>query len=270
MLHLGAEDPVGLAELVDVLVEQRDVEAEADGDLGGVPAGDAAADDDGAARAARPAHRPAARRGRPPSASGGTRRPAGRSGRRPRTSGPAAAARGWPVSHGLVRDGGRARLQQRVGALAGGGEVEVGEERLVLAQPPVLLGDRLLDLEHHVGGGPDLVGGAEDGGSGGDVLLVRDGGADAGARAPRATWCPLRTSSCTPAGVMATRNSLFLTSRGMPTFTSITVLDSGVVLGSSPVGGRRERPWRTTHFVCTWEACRMLTEAARSTTAPPV
>src|SRR5882757_3716119 len=44
--------------------------------------------------------------------------------------------------------------------------------------------------------------------------------------APRSTttWCPLRTSSCTPAGVMATRNSLFLTSRGMPTFTSITVL----------------------------------------------
>lgn len=40
------------------------------------------------------------------------------------------------------------------------------------------------------------------------------------------TWWPWRTSSCTPAGVMATRNSLFLTSRGMPTFTSITVLGS--------------------------------------------
>jgi len=42
---------------------------------------------------------------------------------------------------------------------AGRGEVQVGEERLVLAQPVVLLGDRLLDLQHQVGGGPDLVGG---------------------------------------------------------------------------------------------------------------
>lgn len=38
------------------------------------------------------------------------------------------------------------------------------------------------------------------------------------------TSCPWATSSWTPAGVMATRNSLFLTSLGMPTFTTITVL----------------------------------------------
>src|SRR5688500_18624923 len=42
------------------------------------------------------------------------------------------------------------------------------------------------------------------------------------------SW-PLRTSSCTPAGVMATRYSWFLTSRGIPTFTAIK--------SSRPTGG---------------------------------
>src|SRR3954447_15048300 len=35
------------------------------------------------------------------------------------------------------------------------------------------------------------------------------------------TSCPCVTSSCTPEGVMATRYSWFLTSRGIPTFTGI-------------------------------------------------
>ncbi len=51
------------------------------------------------------------------------------------------------------------------------------------------------------------------------------------------TWWPWRTSSFTPAGVMATRNSLFLTSRGMPTFTSITVLVREVAGGIIPSCG---------------------------------
>lgn len=58
--------------------------------------------------------------------------------------------------------------------------MQVGEERLVLAEAVVLLGDRLLDLEEEVGGGPDLVGGGEDLRPGCDVLLVRDGGAGPG------------------------------------------------------------------------------------------
>ena len=37
--------------------------------------------------------------------------------------------------------------------------MEVGEEDLALAQPRVLLGERLLHLEHQLGGGPDLVDG---------------------------------------------------------------------------------------------------------------
>ncbi|GAA3497034.1 hypothetical protein GCM10019016_041350 [Streptomyces prasinosporus] len=39
----------------------------------------------------------------------------------------------------------------------------------------------LLDLEQQVGGGPDLVGGVQDLAARGDVLAVRDRGADAGA-----------------------------------------------------------------------------------------
>ncbi len=110
-----------------------------------------------------------------------------------------------------------------VGALAGGGQVEVGEEGLVLAETVVLLRDRLLDLQQQVRGGPDLVGGVED-------LAPAATYSSFGMADPRpasfsmTTWWPWRTSSCTPAGVIATRNSLFLTSRGMPTFTSITVL----------------------------------------------
>src|SRR6201994_2754766 len=38
------------------------------------------------------------------------------------------------------------------------------------------------------------------------------------APASMTTWWPPRTSSCTPAGVIATRYSWFLISRGIPTF----------------------------------------------------
>ena len=60
--------------------------------------------------------------------------------------------------------------------------MQVGEEHLVLAgaEPWVLDGDRLLDAEHHVGGGPDVVRVVEDLRPGGDEVLVRNGRADAG------------------------------------------------------------------------------------------
>lgn len=58
--------------------------------------------------------------------------------------------------------------------------MQVGEERLVLAEAVVLLRDRLLDLQQQVSGGPDLIGGVQDGGTGGDVLLIRDGRAETG------------------------------------------------------------------------------------------
>jgi hypothetical protein len=81
--------------------------------------------------------------------------------------------------HGLVGHRGRPRGEQRVGALAGGGEVEVGEQDLVATHPAVLGGDGLLDLEHQVGLGPDVVGGPDDVGAGGRVLVVEDGRAGA-------------------------------------------------------------------------------------------
>jgi hypothetical protein len=217
------------------------VEAHADGDLRGVPAGDTAADDDGPRGLATP--------GTPP---GSTPRPpterirwyaptCGAS--RPATSdiGASSGSARFGQLDGLVGDRRGAGLEQRVGALLGRGQVQVGEERLVLAEAVVLLGDGLLDLEQQVGGGPDLVGGGEDPRAGGDVLVVRDRGADP-AFCSMKTWWPWRTSSCTPAGVMATRNSLFLTSRGMPTFTSITVLGSeGCGARNISIPGHAER-----------------------------
>ena len=64
--------------------------------------------------------------------------------------------------HRLVRDAGDPAVQQRVGALPGRGQVQVGEEHLTFAHPVVLLGDRLLDLEDQVAGRPDLVGVGQD------------------------------------------------------------------------------------------------------------
>ena len=80
----------------------------------------------------------------------------------------------------LVRDRGDAGGDERLGALARGGEVQVGEEGLALAHAVVLLRDGLLHLEDEVAGRPHVVGGGEDRGTGGDVLLVGDRGADAG------------------------------------------------------------------------------------------
>src|SRR5215218_4456392 len=58
------------------------------------------------------------------------------------------------------------------------------------------------------------------------------------------SW-PLRTSSCTPAGVMATRYSWFLTSRGMPTFTAVA-RPSAPERREAPLP-RGSRPGRTGH-----------------------
>ena len=87
------------------------------------------------------------------------------------------------------------RLDQLLGERLVGGQVQVGEQHLALAHAVVLLGDRLLDLEHHLGVAPDVVGGVEDRGAGGDVLLVGDLGADAGVRLDE-DLVAVRTSSC--------------------------------------------------------------------------
>ncbi|GAA3497033.1 hypothetical protein GCM10019016_041340 [Streptomyces prasinosporus] len=140
-LDARAEDLVGLLELVDVLVEQGHVEAHADGDLRGVPAGDAGADDD---RAAGQHAGDAA--GQHAAAAVGAHQVVGADlgGEPARDLGHRGEQRQRAVGQldGLVGDGGGAGLQQGVRALLGRGQVQVGEERLVLAQAVVLLRDR--------------------------------------------------------------------------------------------------------------------------------
>ena len=117
--------------------------------------------------------------------------------------------------HRLVRDAGDPAVQQRVGALLGRGQVQVGEEHLALAHPVVLLGDRLLDLEHQVGRRPTRR--RRWAGSWRRRAANSSSVMDEPAPAPASTktsW-PARTNSCTPAGVIATRYSWFLTSRGI-------------------------------------------------------
>jgi hypothetical protein len=109
--------------------------------------------------------------------------------------------------------------QQLLGERLVGRQVQVGEEGEVLAQPVVLLLDRLLDLEDHVGLAPDVV------------------GAQSTMRAPWATnsssvieeprpapfWMstswPWATSSWTPTGVMRDPVFVVLDLAGIPTFT---------------------------------------------------
>ncbi len=83
--------------------------------------------------------------------------------------------------HRLVRDRGDAGLDERTRERLVGGDVEVREEREVLAKPGILGRDRLLDLEQQVSAPPDIV-------HGGDrrartlVHVVREGASDARAR----------------------------------------------------------------------------------------
>jgi len=92
----------------------------------------------------------------------------------------------------------------------------------------VLLGDRLLDLQHQVGGGPDLVGGGQDPGARGGELVVGDRGAGAGVPLDDDLMAVAHQLVHT-GGVMATRNSLFLTSRGIPTARRSRSLTQGRV-----------------------------------------
>ena len=57
--------------------------------------------------------------------------------------------------------------------------MQVGEQRQARAHAVVLLRDRLLDLEHHVGDAPHFVRVWDDGGAGGDVRVVGELGARA-------------------------------------------------------------------------------------------
>ena len=88
--------------------------------------------------------------------------------------------RAGAVADRLVGDAGDLLFEQRVGELGKRREVEVGEEDEAFAEVAVLLLDGLLDLDDHVGEAPDVVGGADDLGAVGLVLVVGHGGESAG------------------------------------------------------------------------------------------
>ena len=161
-LEVALVDPVGLAELVDVAVEQQHLRLHAQCDRGGVHPGHPGADDDHLsgvdagdptqenAAPATAAHQvvSACLRRQPP------RHLAHRRKQRQR-----------PVGglHRLVGDTGHPTLEERVCALPRGGQVKIGEEDLPFAHPVVLDLDGLLDLQDQVTRRPDLIGARQDG-----------------------------------------------------------------------------------------------------------
>ena len=83
--------------------------------------------------------------------------------------------------HGLVGDADGAAGDQVLGLLGVGGQVQVGEQDLPLAQAFALLGLGFLDLDDHLGALEDLGGIVGDLGTGAAVFVLV--GADTGARA---------------------------------------------------------------------------------------
>ena len=82
---------------------------------------------------------------------------------------------------GLVGDGGDAGVDERLGQFRLGGQVQVREQDQALAEAVVFGLDRFLDLQHHVGAAPNVVGLGDDLGTGDRVFLIRDAGAQASA-----------------------------------------------------------------------------------------
>ena len=173
-----------LAQPLRRAVDDGHVGAQAHGHLRGVGAGDAAAEDDdlgrGDARHAAEQHAEPAigllQRGRADL----HRHAAGDLAHR-RQQRQTAVRRG----HGLVRDAGRAGCSERLRLRLVGGEVQVGEQHLALAQHAALGRLRLLDLDDQLGGVEDLLRGREDAGAGGLVLGVVHADAEAGLRLDR-------------------------------------------------------------------------------------
>ena len=177
-LQVALVDPVGLAELVDVAVQQQHLGLHAEGDRGRVHPGDPGPDDHDLGRvdAGDAAHQGAAAaalghqvvradlRREPP------RDLAHRGEQRQRAAG---------QLHRLVRDGGDLPVEQGLGALRAGGQVQVGEQDLAGLHPLVLDRDGFLDLEDHLGLAPHLVVVVGDLGPRGDELVVGDRGAGA-------------------------------------------------------------------------------------------
>ena len=80
----------------------------------------------------------------------------------------------------FVSDGGGACLEQGIAAIGAGGEVQVGEQHLVIAHAVEFLGDGLLYLDNEIALLPYFVGGLEHGGASLDVLFIGEVGSDTG------------------------------------------------------------------------------------------
>jgi len=76
------------------------------------------------------------------------------------------------IGHGFIGNRGTAGGQQIACLIWVRREVEVGEQQLAFAQHFAFARLRFLDLNDHVGGGKNLFGGVQNGGTGGDVIGI--------------------------------------------------------------------------------------------------
>ena len=173
-MQAAVVEVVELAQPVQVDVDDGDVRAHAERDLGRVGADDASADDAYIARR---------RAGTPPSS---TPRPPRSFSRyvaptctlmRPATSligisNGSAPEASRTVSYAMPRD---FVVEERIGQLFQRSEVQIGEQDEPRAKVPVLFLSRLLDLDDHAGEAPYVVGRAHDLRSGGLIGIVRKG-----------------------------------------------------------------------------------------------
>ena len=160
-------------QLVQVVVEQRHVGAHPEGDVRGVLARDTGTDDDDlrVGDSADPAHQHA------PATLGLHQAVGADLGRQAAGDLRHGVEQRQPTGrqlHRLVGDAGDLAVDQLLGEGLVGGQVEVGEQGQALVHAVVLLRDGLLDLEHHLGVVPDLVGTVEDLGAGRRELGVVD------------------------------------------------------------------------------------------------
>ena len=214
-VDVGRHDVVEVAQPVHVDVENRDVGVEAGGDLGRVGADDAAAEDRDVRRrhARHAAQQNAAAHLRPFEVLGPflDAHAAGHFAHR-REQRQAALV----VGERLVGDGRGAAGEHRLGQLAVGGEVEVGEDRLPAADQRPLGGQRLLDLHDQVGLGEDLRRRRRPSRRRPRRTRRRQCRSRARRRARPARGGRGAVSSSTPTGSMATRYSSSLISLGTP------------------------------------------------------
>ena len=173
-VQASVEDVVQLAQAIQVAIDQRDASAHAERDPRRVGA------DNAAAQHQNVAGRNAGNAAQQHAASSVFLLQIGRANLHAHAAGDLAhggeqGKRAAAVAHRLVGDAGDFVGQQRVGEGARRRQVQVGEDHQALAEVPVLLLDGLLDLDHHLGQPPYVVGGANDLCPGGLEVVVGHG-----------------------------------------------------------------------------------------------